>query len=66
VPVPVMQVRVVRMPVHERLVRMLVRVWLGAVPLAVVRVSVMLVMHVPMVVGERPMLVQMVVPLGEV
>ena len=64
--VPVVQVRIVRMTVHERFVHMLVRMWLDGVRLAVVQVPVMLVMRVPMGVSERSMLVQMLVPLGEV
>ena len=42
---PVMYVRIVRVAVHERLVRVKVRVGFGAVP-GVVRVLVVLVMHV--------------------
>lgn len=62
---PVMQVRVVRMPVHEPPVGVLVRVGLDAVPVGAVRVLVMRVMDVTVRVGERLVLVQMVVPLRE-
>jgi len=64
--VPVMQVRVVRMPVHEPLVRVLVRVRLDAVPIGLMRVLMMLVMDVPVRVGQRLVLVKMHVTLGKV
>jgi hypothetical protein len=66
VPAPMVQIQIVRMPVHQGVVRVLVHVQLDTIPLATMRVPVMLVVDVPVRVGERIVRVQMVVPLGEV
>ena len=65
VPMPMMDVRVVRMAVQQRLVAMLVGMRLLSAPGGVVRVPMVRVVNVQVIVSERfvPMLV--FVPLGQ-
>jgi len=62
---PMMNVRIVWMTVAERLVLVLVRVRLGAVPSEVMAVAMMLVMRMDVVVRQGLVPVQMLVVLEE-
>ena len=64
--VPVMDVRIVRMPMHEHVVHVGMRMRFGSVPRKIVTVPMMFVMVVRMIVRERLVLVHMFVALGEV
>ena len=66
VPVPVMDIRVMRMPVHEGLMSVLVGVRLAPVPLEYVLMSMVSVVAMGMGVGERLVNVLVLVHLGEV
>jgi hypothetical protein len=65
VPVAMVQVRVVRVPVRQRLVRVLVSVRLAGIDIR--RVLVMVVLIVPVAVGvrEKLMMVLVLVALGQ-
>ena len=65
-PVTVVNIRIVRMAVHERFMRVMVGVRLDAVPREVVRVLVVRIVRMPMRVRERLVRVRVLVPLGEV
>lgn len=65
-PVPVVYVRVVRMPVRQHLVSMRVHVRLGTVPVEVMLMSVMSIVAVLMRVLERLVRVLVLVPLPDV
>ena len=65
VTVPMMQIRIVRMPMHERCVPMTVSVGLCHDNSSSMTVLVVRVMDVPMVVLQLVMRVIVFVPLGE-
>ena len=65
-PMPVMEVRVMRMPVDEPFVPMFMGVRLGAVPIGVMRVAMVLVMNVPVRMDERLVRVQVLMTLRDV
>ncbi len=66
VAVPVMQVWIVRVAVHQARVAMGVAVGLAAVPGDIVLVLMMLIVQVDMGMLERPVDVLVLVPLGDV
>ena len=61
----VVNIWVVRMAMHERLMGVLVRMWLGRVRAGLVLVPVMLVVPMAMGVDERFVDMFVLVPLGE-
>jgi len=63
--VAVVQVRIMRVAVLERLVHVLMRVRLGAIPRLIMAVPMMLIVHVSMHMRQRRVPVRMLVPLGE-
>jgi hypothetical protein len=65
-PVPVMDVREMRMPMNDRGVPVGMRVRLGAVPREPMHMLVMLVMHVRVAVLDLFVLVLVLVLLGQV
>ena len=65
-PVPVMQVRVVRMGMPRRVVSVPVRVWLRQAAIVSVMMMMVLVVHVAVLVLQRLVGMLMLVPLGEV
>jgi hypothetical protein len=64
-PMPMMDVRVVRMAVQQRLVAMLVGMRLFAVPAGLVRVPMVRVVNVRVIVSERFVQMLVFVPLGQ-
>ena len=64
--VPMMNVRIVRVAMAERLMLVSVRVRFGAVPVEVVPVAMMLVVKMGVNMGERFVPVQVLVVFGEV
>ena len=65
-PMPMVDVRVVRMAVQQRLVMMLVGMRLFAVPARLVRVAMVRVVDVRVIVSERFVQMLVFVPLGQV
>ena len=64
-PVPVVQVGIMGMAVHQRGMLVVVGMRFAAVPGEIVLVPVVLVVHVPVSVGHRLVRVHMGVPFGE-
>lgn len=62
---PMMQIRIVRMRVHQRRMNMRMRVRLAAVPRKIVRMLMVFVVRVAMIVFERFVRVLMRVPLAD-
>ena len=63
--VPVMQVGIVRVTVHQALMAVRMAVRLAAVKTEIVFVLMMLIVHVDMGMLERPVGVPVLVPLGD-
>ena len=66
VPVPMVDVRVMRMLVRQGKVGMLMTVWFGAVPRRLMRVLMVRIVHMAMCMYQRLMGVLVCVPLGQV
>ena len=66
VPVPMVDVRVMRMLVRQGKVGMLMTVWFGAIPRRLMRVLMVRIVHMAMCMYQRLMGVLVCVPLGQV